>query len=190
MPLPSEARAGVEQRHADLLGAARFVLCCPSASDRLCAARSGTWQAGQDTTSKCRAAFGSHLVRLQYAGVTAEQAAIRAFRQRSRLHLMRGVAAGADRCVAVFRLLSDLTVHAAEIGGEDIGVAFLARDLIDLLGRAFDDRMGIMTVGADRGSRIAATDQSGMDAVFPLLELVGWQPLQTGSCRPYSCARS
>ena len=116
------------------------------------------------------------LVRFQHAGVAAETGGLGALAVdagRDRLHRVGGVAAGTDRRITVFGVQPRLRVHAAEVGGVDIGVAVLARRLFDRCRRALDDGMRVMTVGADRRRRIAVADQRGVNAAVPLLEFVG-----------------
>ena len=50
---------------------------------------------------------------------------------------------------------------------------FLQGTSIEFRRRTLDDRMRVMTVGADRRRRIAVADQRAVNAAFPLLELVG-----------------
>ena len=116
------------------------------------------------------------LVGCQHVGVTAETRALRSLAERagrSGLHGMGGVAAGADRCIAVLRTEPGFCVHAAEIGGVNIRVAVLAGNLLDLRRRILDDGMRIMTVGADGRRRVAAAHQRAVNAALPLLEFVG-----------------
>ena len=89
------------------------------------------------------------------------------------LHRVGAVAVGADRRITFCGLQPGFGVHAAEIGRVDIGVAFLAGDLLDRGRRAFDDGVRVMAVGAQRSRRIVGEDQGGMDAGLPLIEFVG-----------------
>ncbi len=133
------------------------------------------------------------LMRLQYAGMTAETGAFRSLLERAdrnRFHGMRAVAAGADRRITVLGGQARLGMHAAEIGGVDVGVALLAGRLVDARGRAFDHGMRVMAVGADRGRRIAGAHQCGMNAGLPLLELVGVAVLAKLGCGDGKAARA
>src|SRR3974390_951836 len=112
----------------------------------------------------------------QYAGVTTGAGCFGALAERGRgrgLHLMRTVAAGANRREAVLRVQQRLRMYATQIGGVNLTVAVLARRLFERCRRAFYDRVRVVAVDAHRRVWIAPAHHRSVDAVLPFIELVG-----------------
>src|SRR5665647_3738222 len=117
------------------------------------------------------------LVCFEHAGVTARTSRRRALAERSRLYVVSAVAARANWRITIRGIASGFRMHAAEIGRENLLVAILAGDLVEFGRRILDDCVRAMTVRAYRRRRVAAANQRGVNAAFPLCELVGMAAL-------------